>query len=107
MPYSVEMPAQGFPSPSASPLTAATPMRSPVNDPGPFATAKRSISESFVFAVSSRCTAIGSSVSLCVSPVFCHASATTRPSTASAADAACAEDSSARIFMRTPLPCRP
>ena len=35
------------------------------------------------------------------------ASGSAEPSgSASAAEAACAEDSSARIFMRTPLPCR-
>ena len=38
----VEQPAQGRWAAQASPLAVATPMRSPVKDPGPAATAMRS-----------------------------------------------------------------
>ena len=40
----VDTPAQGLPSDHASPLAAATPMRSPVKEPGPAATATTSTS---------------------------------------------------------------
>ena len=43
---SAEMPTSGFPVASASPCIVAMPMRSPVNDPGPVATANRSTSAS-------------------------------------------------------------
>ena len=63
---SVETPAQVMFRAIASPLTHDTPMRTPVNEPGPADTARQSTSSS-VFAESRRtASAIGISVWLCV-----------------------------------------
>ncbi len=48
-----ETPISGFPAANASPCIVAMPMRSPVNDPGPVATANTSISGSAMPACSS------------------------------------------------------
>ena len=43
---SADTPTSGFPAANASPCIVAIPMRSPVNDPGPIATANTSTSPS-------------------------------------------------------------
>ena len=95
----VETPIAGFCAPQHRPFTAATPMRMPVNEPGPRATATASTSASFVSVFFKRSSTMGSSVRLCVSPehwVYCPRSS---PSRQSAAEAAFAEDSSPSISM--------
>ena len=64
----VETPVAGFSAPQHRPFTAATPMRMPVKEPGPRATATASTSESFVSVFFSMSSTMGSSVRLCVSP---------------------------------------
>ena len=66
---SVETPMQGLSAAQARPFTVAIPMRIPVKDPGPCATAKQSICFISVSAFLSRSSAIGSSVRLWVSPL--------------------------------------
>ena len=61
-----ETAAQGVPRATAMPLTAETPMRTPVKEPGPQSTATSPISRSFTPQVSSRPCAIGISVWLCI-----------------------------------------
>ena len=68
MAASVDTPIAGFSEPQHSPFTAATPMRMPVNEPGPRATATASTSASFVSVFFSRSSTMGSSVRLCVRP---------------------------------------
>ena len=68
MASSVDTPMAGFCAPQASPLAVDTPMRTPVNEPGPRATAMASTSASLVSVFFSICSAIGSSVQLCVRP---------------------------------------
>ena len=60
----------GLSAPSARPLTVATPMRTPVNEPGPCATAIASTSASDTPQFASRFSTIGSSVRECVRPQF-------------------------------------
>ena len=99
MASSVDTPMAGFCAPQASPLAVDTPMRTPVNEPGPRATAMASTSASLVSVFFSSCSAIGSSVQLCVRPLHCWLWAMSTPSRHRATDAALAEDSSARISM--------
>ena len=97
---SVERGIQGLSCGKAKPFIAATPIRTPVKEPGPLVTAKASISSSARFAFFKRPCTSGSSVWLCVRPVFKKASPNSFPSSAIATLAAQAEDSSARIFMQ-------
>ena len=99
MASSVDTPMAGFCAPQASPLAVDTPMRTPVNEPGPRATAMASTSASLVSVFFSICSTIGSSVQLCVRPLHCWLWAMSTPSRHRATDAALAEDSSARISM--------
>ena len=66
----VETPAQGFSPGQARPLAAATPMRSPVKEPGPAATAIRSISSNAAPQLSSICSSMGIRVRLWFRPLF-------------------------------------
>ena len=105
MASSVETPTAGFCAPQASPFAAETPMRTPVNEPGPCATAISSTSDRETPAFFKRSSAIGSSVRLCVRPLHCTVCAISAPSRHSATDAAFALDSSAKISMSSlPLP---
>ena len=102
---SVDTPTQGFCVAQARPLTVDTPMRMPVKDPGPCATAKASTLQSRNSQFRSRSSAIGSSVRLCVRALICVLSAIRRPSCSRATDAAFAEDSKASIsIIRFPPP---
>ena len=66
----VEQPAQGRWAAQASPLAVATPMRSPVKEPGPTATAITSTCSSPVPQLFSRSRTMGSRVRLWVRPLF-------------------------------------
>ena len=66
---SVETPKHGLSAAQARPLTAAMPMRRPVNEPGPAATATASISASVRSAFLSMASTIGISVREWVRPV--------------------------------------
>ena len=66
----VEQGAQGLSPGQASPLAAATPIRIPVKDPGPVATAMTSISSSFSPVFSSRAVTMGIRVAEWVRPLF-------------------------------------
>ena len=98
----VETGTQGFSAAQASPFTAATPMRSPVKDPGPAATAMAFISPHVSPLFRSISSAMGSSVRLWVRPVACHALASGAPSSSTAQEAALAELSSANSFIDLP-----
>ena len=93
---------QGLSAPSASPLTVATPMRTPVNEPGPCATANASTSSSATPQFWSRLSAMGSSVREWVRPQFWKDCAMSFSSPVRATEALTAEDSNARIFKATP-----
>lgn len=67
---SVETAAAGSPAANASPFAAATPMRIPVKDPGPTATATAPSSSMRKSAFFSMDSTMGISVRLWVSPVF-------------------------------------
>lgn len=95
----VDTAAQGMPRANASPLTAATPMRTPVKEPGPAATASTSISVRAVWLLRSMSCTMGIKVWLWVSRVFTPASARMSPSCVIAQDAGPAELSIANIFM--------
>ena len=98
----VDTPMQGLSAAQAKPFTAAIPMRSPVKEPGPAATAMASISErvnSLFFSMSST---MGIKVRLWVRPVACQAVARGIPSCSTAQEAAFAVVSSARIIIGTP-----
>ncbi len=79
-----EIPTSGFPSANASHCIVAIPIRSPVNDPGPLATAKRSMSASLTPARSSNDIRSAGRCSACAFGVSLTCSYTTRPSRASA-----------------------
>ena len=66
----VEQAAQSLSAPQDNPLAVATPMRSPVKDPGPAATAITSTSSREVPQFFSRSRAMGSRVRLWVRPLF-------------------------------------
>ena len=66
----VEQGAQSLSSAQARPLAVATPMRSPVKEPGPAATAITSTCSSPVPQLFSRSRAMGSRVRLWVRPLF-------------------------------------
>ena len=90
---------QGFSAPQARPLAAAMPMRRPVKDPGPTATAMASMSERARALFCSMASTIGIRVRLWVRPVCCQAEAMGVPSSATAQETALAEVSKARIFI--------
>ena len=92
------------PPQKASPLAAATPMRIPVKDPGPAATATASMSAMRQLRILQKCPPRWASGCGCGSDL-CPDSrqASSRPSSTTAADTARAEVSSARIFMAAPL----
>ena len=102
MASSVETPAQGLFPGQASPLAAATPIRSPVKDPGPAATATTSISSSVSPQFSRRSRHMGISVRLCVRPLCWKDWAKSVSSSHTATEAAVAEDSRAKIFISLP-----
>ncbi len=93
MASSVETPTAGFSSAQHRPLTAATPMRTPVKEPGPRATATASSADLSVPVDASRFSTIGSSVALCVRPEHWKYCPVSTPSFSSAALAALAVDS--------------
>ena len=95
----VEQPAQGFSAAQAKPLAVATPMRSPVKEPGPAATAMRSTWAGVRPQAFSRSRAMGSRVWLWVRPVWRKAWARRVSSSHRATEAAVAEDSRAKIFI--------
>ena len=70
MASSVETAQHGFPSAIAMPFTLETPMRTPVKEPGPAVTAKRSTSSNAVRVQASSCSTMGMSVWLCVRAVL-------------------------------------
>ena len=100
----VEHPAQGSWAAQARPLAVATPMRSPVKDPGPAATAMRSKSATVRPQWASSSSVMGRRVWLWVKPVSRKDWAIRASSSHRATEAAVAEDSSARIFMGAPPP---
>ena len=100
----VETGTQGFSAPQASPLAEATPMRNPVKDPGPAATAIPSTSRRAQPLFRSMSSTMGSRVRLWVRPADCQAEASTCPSSNTAQEAALAELSSASSFMVPPSP---
>ena len=79
-----DTPINGFPSANASPCIVAIPMRRPVNEPGPVATAKMSMSASRMFAPSSSDIRSPGRRSACALGASLTCSHTTRPSRASA-----------------------
>ena len=66
----VEQPAQGSSAAQARPLAAATPMRRPVKDPGPAATAITSTWSRVSWLLASMSRTMGSRVRLWVRPLF-------------------------------------
>ena len=86
----------------ASPLAAATPMRTPVKDPGPAATATTSIPSRVRPVFFSRSAAMGIRVAEWVSPLFWKDWASSRSSSVTATEAVTAEVSSAMIFINPP-----
>ena len=98
----VEQGAQGLSPGQASPLAAATPMRTPVNDPGPAATATTSISSSVRPVFFSRPDTMGIRVAEWVSPLFWKDWASSLSSSVTATLAVTAEVSSAIIFTALP-----
>ena len=96
--------AQGFSSAQARPLAAETPMRTPVNDPGPAATAMTSASSSLAPQRWSICSSMGMRVTLWVRPLFWKAEAMSRSSSHSATEQAVADVSRAMIFILLPPP---
>ena len=99
MASSVETPAQGLSPGQARPLAADTPMRRPVKDPGPAATAITSTSDSGTPAMSSIPSSMGIRVRLWVRPQCSKFWASSRSSSQSATEQAVAEVSRANIFM--------
>ncbi len=95
----VEQAAQSLSSPQASPLAVATPMRSPVKEPGPAATAITSTSDRLTSQFFNRSWAMGSRVRLWVRPLCWKDWAMSPSSSHNAAEQATAEDSNANIFM--------
>jgi len=65
---SASIPMQGLPAACESALTVDTPMRTPVNEPGPTTAPKRSISSIFIPVMASAASTIGISRWLCVMP---------------------------------------
>ena len=65
----VDTPTQGLSAAQAKPFTVDTPMRMPVKEPGPWATAKRSTLSSDSSAFFSISSAMGSRVRLWVRPL--------------------------------------
>ena len=98
----VEQGAQGLSSGHASPLAAATPMRTPVKEPGPAATAITSMSCRASPVFFSRSDTMGMRVAEWVSPLFWKDWASSRSSSVTAAEAVTAEVSNARIFTDPP-----
>ena len=94
----VEQAAQGLLPGQASPLAAATPIRTPVKEPGPAATATTSTCSREAPHCSSRAAAMGSRVTEWVRPLSWKDWAIRFSSSHRAAEQATAEDSRARIF---------
>ena len=69
MAASVDTPTAGLSTEKARPLAAETPMRMPVKEPGPTATAMASISDSFKSVFFRMCSTMGIKVRLWVRPV--------------------------------------
>ena len=65
----VETPTAGLSTEKARPLAAETPMRMPVKEPGPTATAMASMSDSFKSVFFRMCSTMGINVRLWVRPV--------------------------------------
>ncbi len=99
MASSVDTAAQGFSKAQARPLAAATPMRRPVKEPGPAATAMTSISWGVSSAFCSMDSTMGISVRLWVRPVAWSARQSSFPSRSTAQEADRAELSMAKIFI--------
>ena len=98
----VDTPTQGLSEAQARPLTIDTPMRTPVKEPGPWATASRFTSLRLSSAFLSMSSPMGSSVRLWVRPLHWVYWLRSFPSFSSAADAAFAVDSNARISIAPP-----
>ena len=79
-----DTPTNGFPAAKASPCIVAMPMRRPVNEPGPVATAKMSMSASARSARIEQRHEIAGQSSACALGASLTCSHTTRPSRASA-----------------------
>ena len=104
MASSVETPITGMPAPKARPLAAATPMRMPVKDPGPTATAMASQAARLRSAFFSIPSTMGMRVRLWVRPLHWKAEAKSAPSSVTAAEQAFAEVSMERILTASRLP---
>ena len=102
----VETPIQGLSCAKASPLTAATPIRTPVNEPGPLAIASASISSSVSAASSSIWPIMGISVWLWVRRTCTEDEAKISPFSVTAQEAGPAEHSTANNFMMWDSSCR-
>ena len=104
MDSSVEQAAQGFSSGQARPFAADTPIRSPVKEPGPAATATTSTSARVWPQCSSMDCTMGIRVREWVRPLFWKDCASKNSSSHKAAEQAAAEDSRASIFIFHPPP---
>ena len=80
------------------PLAVETPMRMPVNEPGPVTTATASMSSIVSWDAAMTWSTIGSSVALCVSPQFWNDCASSLVSSVTQTEADSEEDSNVRIF---------
>ena len=98
----VDTPIQGLSAAQARPFTVAMPMRRPVKEPGPAATATASISSRVSSLFFSMSATMGIRVRLWVRPVHCQAVASGAPSRSTAQEAALAVVSRARIVIGTP-----
>ena len=98
----VEQGAQGLSPAQASPLAVAAPMRRPVKEPGPAATAMISTPVRVSPQFFKRSFTIGSRVRLWVSPLHWKDWASSAPSRHRAAEQAVAEDSRAKMFTGPP-----
>ena len=98
----VEQGAQGFSPAQANPLAVAAPIRRPVKEPGPAATAITSTSSTASPQFFSRSFTMGSRVRLWVRPLHWKDWASSAPSRHRAAEQAVADDSRARIFILPP-----
>ena len=98
----VETPTQGLSEAQARPFTVETPMRMPVKEPGPWATAKISTLFRLSSAFFSMSSAMGSRVRLWVRPLHWLYWEIRSPSRTRATEAAFAEDSKARVSIFPP-----
>ena len=95
----VETATQGRSCANAKPFAAATPMRTPVKEPGPALTATASMLSSGTPAFLQSCSAMGMSVWLCVRPVLMKNSPIILSSSAKQTEAAFAEVSIANTVI--------